>query len=263
MKFQHVFAIFTAFGAGFLVWNASGMKVAHASGNPPEATIEYLERSYDGDGRESGFTLHTLSLRQDGSFRDYVRKWWKAARDSNPLRMEYVERVHMYDLSTRRAVHMYPALGFKSTLVLQDQEATRLLTRGSAPCEGVADGTVAGEPVVRRTWNQEQSPGGGRISITERSAPALGCFPLVRWTEDTDASGKLLARQVREAISVRRGPPAAGDFAVPAGFVEKPPSEIMLADATRRGRPCSDCVRGTAARADRRYAERRAPEARP
>ncbi|MBX9603596.1 MAG: hypothetical protein K2X35_21500 [Bryobacteraceae bacterium] len=117
--------------------------------------------------------------------------------------MEYFERVHMYDLATRRAVHMYPTLRFQITYVLQDQEGRPFLTRGSSPWEGVADGTVAGEPVVRRT--------------------------------------------------------AAGDYAVPPGFLEKTPSEIMLADATRRGKSCSDCVRGTAARADRRYAERRAP----
>lgn len=253
MTWKHLFWILAIFGAGFLV------TVARASGNLPEATIEYLERSYDGDGREDGLTLHTLSLRQDGSFRDYARKWWTAAHDSNPLRMEYFERVHTYDIATRRAVHMYPTLGFKSTLVLQDQEARRLLTRGSAPCEGVADGTVAGEPVVRRTSNEEESPGGNRVAITERRAPALGCFPLARGMEVTDRSGKLLARQVREAISVRRGPPATSDFAVPPGLVEKTPSEIMAANAARRGKPCSDCVRGTAARADRRYAERRAP----
>ena len=260
MRFVHLVWIGAAFGAGFLAWNAvNRVSIARAADHLPQATVEYLERAYDGGGRETGLSLHAVSLRRDGSVRQRVRKWWTPAGDPGPARNEYFERIHLWDLATRKEVHLYPTLGFKSTLVLRDAEARRLLARGSTPCEGVPDGAAAGEPVVRRTVHQEESPGGNRIVINERRAPALGCFALVRWIETTDRTGKLVARHVREVISIRRGEPEARDFEVPPGLVEKTPGEIMLADAARRGQPCSDCARATAARADRRYAERRAP----
>jgi hypothetical protein len=75
------------------------------------------------------------------------------------------------------------------------------------------------------------TPGAG-IEVKEWRAPQLNCFALKEEATSPDGQSTI----TREALLVTQGPPPASLFEIPAGYIERSPSEVMA----ERGRRFPD-----------------------
>jgi hypothetical protein len=76
-------------------------------------------------------------------------------------------------------------------------------------------------------------PNGGRHFSKLWLAPALECYPLSKIQGIQQSNGVAVVTNVTEVTSITRGEPAPEVFAVPAGYVERAPTEVF-AEYTRR-----------------------------
>lgn len=99
--------------------------------------------------------------------------------------------------------------------------------RAAQSCPGTAAGEILGYKVTLSASQINDSTGVVQTSRKAWRAPALNCFPL-REEERTFSSklGRAFGNVV-VAVSVRVGPPPQDLFAIPDGYVERSPSEVM------------------------------------
>ncbi len=87
-------------------------------------------------------------------------------------------------------------------------------------------------------------------------APSLGCLALkTAYSHRTPESGSYRVVNVREALEVRVGEPAASLFEKPSGYVERAPS-ARRSEYYRRypaKSPCPECVKSNDQEADEKY----------
>jgi hypothetical protein len=102
-------------------------------------------------------------------------------------------------------------------------------------CGGKAAGELLGYPVtlVESVFSsQEVGLEGPEVRQLAWHANQLNCFPLRKEIRLFDG-GKEIARTVETVVSVTEGQPDPSHFQIPAGYVERSPSEAM-AEAARR-----------------------------
>jgi hypothetical protein len=176
---------------------------------------------------KSTTTNRSYAQRSDGSSREDVADY-QTTRGQGVLRSVYLALP-----SEKIFQHGHPYVQSVSTISMTDAEAQQygILPRFDEKCstkkglEGAAFAgfsNVAGQRVAVYTLSQ------WRRNTEFSFAPDLECYPLRMTVDAMDEKGAVVHRYKSEAYGVDLGAPDSGLFADPfAGFVERPPSEII------------------------------------
>lgn len=216
-------------GATALAWSlgavASGAWRAPAStpGNPVAFTAEFVVKTYDAANRELSSSWDLLARRGDGSV-VMMRK---------NVNNESAEIRRIWNIRERRSISVDPLTRSLLTSDLSAPEIAYLAAPGANCREHNPHLKPTGERAQILgfdTVHLSGQPPGADFRVDRWSAPALNCF--VMREELTSPA----FRQVRSTLEVRLGEPDPSLFEIPAGYVERPPSEIMALAAARRAR---------------------------
>jgi hypothetical protein len=113
----------------------------------------------------------------------------------------------------------------RTTYKLSPQEK-QSNARLKATCQGPVVGRIIGYEVVQVERTLAGPPGEDR-KLRSWLAPALHCMALKEVFLMAPAGGPLQQVNVREALEVTQEPPDPALFAIPAGYVERTPSEVL------------------------------------
>jgi hypothetical protein len=192
---------------------------------PFTATI--VERMYAGDATAPVHVENYISaVRGDGSqVKDFKRQVMPNGGWGD---MRVIS-----DLSARRRTTVDPSTESVTTYPYSDKAAARLATPPSA-CSSNANAphaTLLGYDTVMVQTALPGAPGETR-ELTQWLAPALNCFAL-KETMTFHQPDSASSRTTTEAVLVKVGEPSKSLFDIPAGYVERTPSQVFAERARR------------------------------
>ena len=192
-----------------------------------------------------------FGLRGDGSFVHSRRKTaLGAAATASPIKEATSRRV--FDVAQGRETVVEDTT--KSTTTAPIGSGTLASSRGLpfGPCPPTGEHIEFPEDppglshlgyAVSRYIEMRPTGMSGLTLRRERSiAPALGCLPMIEEMTVTDPNGSVVTRTSLQVEAVIPGEPSASLFAVPEGYTERMPSEVLAEWAETEGRPCTDCA---------------------
>jgi hypothetical protein len=136
------------------------------------------------------------------------------------------------DFAAHRRTSIDPATESLTTYLYSSQVVGRLSTPSGLCSDDpqAAHVQILGYDTVLVT-HTAPAPGAG-FEVKEWQAKQLNCFALKEEAGNPNGQSTI----TREALLVNQGPPPASLFEIPAGYVERPPSEVMA----ERGRRFPD-----------------------
>jgi hypothetical protein len=168
--------------------------------------------------------------RADGS---WVREIVLAAGQKGTARV-------LYDATSKRRISIETETKSTTTYPVSRPAPT------ACPPGAASAGQRLGFDVVRRTMQS------GEVSLESYHAPKLGCLSMLERAERTTADGQKLVNLI-EVVSIELGEPDPAAFTIPAGFVERQPSEVFQERSRLRGEECPACMERTGQVLDEAY----------
>lgn len=229
MSKQTIARVMLLAGATALVWTAGAAtsRAFRALGSTPGApiafTAEFVVKTYDAANRELSSSWDLLARRGDGSV---VMLRRSVNNESAGIR-------RIWNTRARQSISVDPLTRSLLTSELSAPELAYLAAPGVNCQEHNPFLKPTGERVTILgfdTVHLSGRPPGADFQVERWSAPALNCF--VMREEVTSPA----FRQLRSTLAVRLGEPDRSLFEVPAGYVERSPSEIMALAAARGAR---------------------------
>ncbi|BDC52670.1 hypothetical protein F183_A49850 [Bryobacterales bacterium F-183] len=196
---------------------------AQASSRPPTPlTVRFNERI--GTGDKTFEKQLVISIRSDGSESELRRGW-------SPVSGTIEERYTVRDMSARVRVAVDTPTASKTTYPLEEGHMRAILAKRNdcsppqnAPSKQIL-GTTAYQ-VVRAL------PDPGNTIREAWVAPDAGCLALVeRFTQQSNGQSVVMTERI--ATELTWGEPASTYFAIPAGYVEREPSAVMIERSRR------------------------------
>ncbi|HYL61773.1 MAG TPA: hypothetical protein VE077_04050 [Candidatus Methylomirabilis sp.] len=187
-------------------------------------TLHITETSLDPEGKpDTPPRLVSLSVREDGSTSKAIR----IRRRSDGA--ELVSRV-IYDLAKKQKIAIDPVTESTTTVPLSPTDIQLQQVSMSRVCSGNPAGQMLGYEVYSvEEKRMSKNASGEPIPIEHIKkwvAPTLGCLPLLWDGTVYKPDGAPWLHNIRTVNSITPGI-VDGAFDVPAGYVERSPSELM------------------------------------
>lgn len=214
-----ILLVLLAFAAvSFLNTTGKGMTQPSETRQAFSATI--LETRFDSNHTERYREYQIVAVRSDGSRAHIYRRQTPDGR--------WVESRTILDLAAGKWYSIDPMTESVVTYPLSST-TTNSQAQADKTCAGLTTSEsdqMYGYDVVRKLESRTKQDGTIASRTDQWLAPELDCFPL-RITRSAGAGGTPSPYTTREVLFITPGEPAPALFAIPSGYTERSPSQVL------------------------------------
>ena len=200
--------------AGFWVSRVNRLQSVRANDSFKPFVVHQSDQSFIKGKAVAPAADVVFARRQDGS-------WAHTYATSSP-RGEVGQALEFADVRGGRSVHTEPFTRSAATFHVDRSEFARKAGYGFLMCDGTEQNAALSHFSMLGYDVAQILKSEGADKITRWVAPALNCYPL---KEHIDFGSETITDIV--ATSIREGDPPDSMFEVPAGYVERSPSETQ------------------------------------